>query len=1486
VKAAPEPGGATREAAAYRYSATLPVASQMLEQLLKATEIQQLFESYYHLIKIPVAIIDLEANVLLSSRWQRICTQFHRVHPATCARCLECDTRIAVRLGAGQTHTIAPCLNGLTDCASPIIIEGKHVANLFIGQFLTEAPDETRFRRQAEEFGFDVADYITALREVPVVDGTTIPTILDLLVRMTRVLTNLSIDRKHALEDQSRQSLILDAIPQCVFWKDPQGRYLGCNAAFVQAAGLASRADIVGKTDFELPWSRAEAETYRADDQSVISTKQPRLHLIAPLQKADGSRIVIDTSKMPLTDATGAIRGVVGIYDDISEAIAKREALAQSEENFRLLSEESVVGVYVIQDGKLVYVNPAFARVFGYSPQEIIGKLTPGELFQADDLSSVLRSVEERGAGRVEESNVVYRATKQDGSLLHVEVYGTRARFRGRHCVMGTLIDVTERTRVQAALVANEALTRGILENLQDAYLRVARDGRILMVSPSAVRLYGYDSMAEMIGQSAAALYGTDEVRREVLAELEQQGSVRDRIGKGRKKDGALFWVSLNARRIENELGEVSGAECFVRDISSRMEMQEALRTSQARYEQLVNNTDTGFVVIDDQGIVITANEPYLRLAGRQRLEEVVGHSVFEWTAPEQRENDAQAVALCARQGSLQNLETVYQHADGTRVDVIINATVEDASSRRKRIASLCRDISSRKRAEQESSSLARFERLLAELSAGLAATPMEQLDGAIFDVQKRLCDFLDADISSIFKPCPEAKGGLRLAHIYRRVAIPPVPDNMDADDYFPWCQRELLSGRPVVVSAMGDLPAVAARDQQVWRRYGIKSTVILPLMPTGGQVFGTLSFDWLREERVVPEGLLGRLTILASVVAYSLLRKQTEDDLAKQSRMLLESQRAARLGSYALDIASQMFWTSEVMDELFGIDPAHDHSVAGWAAMLHPDDRARVLDRLQKDVIECQQPFDEEFRIVRHSDQAVRWLHAQGKLELDVQGRPATVRGTSQDITERKRVEQERQSLEEQLRVTQKLEAIGRLAGGVAHDFNNLLSLILNYTGFVLHDMEADDARRVDLVQVKHAAERAAALTRQLLAFSRKQVLEPVELDLSQIARGMEKMFRRILGEDIEVVQVLAPDLWPAVADPGQIEQVLMNLVINARDAMPNGGRLTIATANVEVDGSCATSGPGLTPGPYVRLTVSDTGCGMDPSTLTKIFEPFFTTKAKDKGTGLGLSTVFGIVKQSGGEIQVASEPGRGSAFTFYLPRGMSSPSPAALAPAAVPAPAAGDETILVVEDEEELRNVARRILVDCGYQVLTAADGREALRVCEERQGTIHLVLTDVIMPEIGGKALADHLADSLPGAKIVFMSGYTDDAIAHHGVLAPSTHFIAKPFSAAELARKVRRVLDGGSIASTGDNLRAIDPEVKAQTVEQRTTGALPESLQKRLLEAVIAARYDETVALVESLRASEPELAAELRRLADQFDYEGIRGTIFARRGPAS
>jgi signal transduction histidine kinase/ActR/RegA family two-component response regulator len=383
----------------------------------------------------------------------------------------------------------------------------------------------------------------------------------------------------------------------------------------------------------------------------------------------------------------------------------------------------------------------------------------------------------------------------------------------------------------------------------------------------------------------------------------------------------------------------------------------------------------------------------------------------------------------------------------------------------------------------------------------------------------------------------------------------------------------------------------------------------------------------------------------------------------------------------------------------------------------------------------------------------------------------------------------------EQQLQQAQKLEAIGRLAGGISHDFNNLLTAIIGYSDLALKHIPEDSPIQHNLVEIRKASERASTLTRQLLAFSRKQVLQPRVLDLNALVSDLQRMLQRMIGEDIELRTTLKHDLLNVKADVGQLEQVIMNLVVNARDALPTGGKITIETANVDLDESYARKHISVAPGRYVMLAVSDNGIGMDEETQANMFEPFFTTKEAGKGTGLGLSMVYGIVKQSGGNIWVYSEPQHGTTIKIYLP--IADEQIEVVNEVVVETNGNhGSETVLLVEDEEAVRALLLDVLEGEGYSVLQAANGPEAIELCKTTRSKIHLLMTDVVMPGMSGKELVDRLVDNCRNVKVLYMSGYTDDAIVHHGVLNPGVAFLQKPFTPEGVMRKVREVLDSSS------------------------------------------------------------------------------------------
>jgi PAS domain S-box-containing protein len=562
-----------------------------------------------------------------------------------------------------------------------------------------------------------------------------------------------------------------------------------------------------------------------------------------------------------------------------------------------------------------------------------------------------------------------------------------------------------------------------------------------------------------------------------------------------------------------------------------------------------------------------------------------------------------------------------------------------------------------------------------------------------------------------------------------------------------------------------------------------------VPLSIPGGETVGALVVQSYVEDVRYGEAEQHILEFVSTQIAMAIEHKRAEAALLQQEAALRRSEEQYRT---LVESAQDVIFALSPEGEVRAVNPAFE-VLTGWTLeewigrpfveLLHEDDVRATQDLFGSGLRLGRSPNAQfRFRTV-----AGTYLIGEVHANLHFQdGKAVGILGIVRDITDRVR-------LEDQLRQAQKMEAVGRLAGGVAHDFNNILTAIGGYSGLLLAEFAPTDPRRADVEEIKKATERAAGLTRQLLAFSRRQVLQPRVLDLNAVIAGAEKLLRRLIGEDIRLVTRLDPALGAVRADAGQVEQVVMNLAVNARDAMENGGTLTIETRNFEVPVSRRVpERDAMAPGRYVQIRVSDTGVGMDAETKRHIFEPFFTTREKGKGTGLGLATVYGIVKQSGGFIWVDSEPGRGAVFTLDLPQ-VDQRVESAESPVDGRADRIGTETVLVVEDEPQVRTVACEALRSHGYKVLEAPDADVALRVARGSGKTIDLLLTDVVMPGLSGKQLADILAAERPGLRMLFMSGYTDDALSPHGVLAPGVHYLQKPFSPEVLAQKVREVLD---------------------------------------------------------------------------------------------
>jgi PAS domain S-box-containing protein len=510
----------------------------------------------------------------------------------------------------------------------------------------------------------------------------------------------------------------------------------------------------------------------------------------------------------------------------------------------------------------------------------------------------------------------------------------------------------------------------------------------------------------------------------------------------------------------------------------------------------------------------------------------------------------------------------------------------------------------------------------------------------------------------------------------------------------------------------------------------------------------------------------------------------QHQESLLRESehkfRMIIENSRDI---IYTLDADGHILFISPAIRYLLGYEPS---ALVGrhFQAIIHPDDASACMQAMRRIIETGTQSPGFEYRAL-HVNGEYRWHTSSGGAVHDAAGNLIHFQGVARDITERRK-------LEEQLRQSQKMESVGRLAGGVAHDYNNMLSVILGYTEMALSRTAADDPLHADLEEILHASRRSADITRQLLAFARRQTIAPEVLDLNADVEKLLKMLRRLIGEDIDLAWLPGASLWTVRMDPSQLNQILANLCVNARDAIADVGKITIETRNTSFDEAYCANHPGFLPGDFVQLAVSDNGSGMDKETLSHLFEPFFTTKGVGRGTGLGLATVYGIVKQNDGFINVYSEPAKGSSFRIYLPRHAGQVAAESKANAGA-SPKGRGETVLVVEDEAAILKLTQKILERLGYRVLTAGAPAAAIALAGEPGTHLHLLITDVVMPGMNGRELADRLRQLYPGLNCLFMSGYTADAIAHHGVLDQGVLFIQKPFSTSDLARKARQALD---------------------------------------------------------------------------------------------
>jgi PAS domain S-box-containing protein len=859
------------------------------------------------------------------------------------------------------------------------------------------------------------------------------------------------------------------------------------------------------------------------------------------------------------------------------------------------------------------------------------------------------------------------------------------------------------------------------------------------------------------------------------LSEVHAIGRVVREVAEVDSPRAGVEFVVLRADGRDRIAAFVEGRRKPRRSLNAEQETSEfeaELRALSARESAILDSALDSILVLDQEGRIREFNSAAEETFGYRKAE-VIGRSAGETIVPP-RLRESHRLGFLHRQPGVDDLglnrrtETIALRADGRELPVELAVTA--ALDRGVKVYTVyLRDISERRRIEREQAAEHATLRILSE-SASLAEAAAPLLE--------TLCTAHGWDLGTIWMR-DDAVGAVRCVSLWRAPGVQaPELEALEGDVFFPVGKG--LVGR---VSKTGeamwveDLAKGAAFPRMgLAAKRGMVSMAAIPVL-VGRECLGIIEL-YARTRRQDDHELRTRLTAVGRQLGLFQDRRRAEKALqAREERFRALVENGSDVTAL-VDADGRIKYASGPVRRILGRSP---EELVGQSAfdLMHPEDVGATRPKLEAALAKPGQPVTATYRM-QHRDGTWRVLES---IVVSHRNNPAirAIVINARDVSER-------HLLEEQLRQSQKMEAVGRLAGGIAHDFNNLLAVMLGYTTLTLARAADPAVVTRNLEQIRTAAERAANLTRQLLTFSRKQVLQPKVIDIGGVVSELHTMLERLIGEDVELVTEVGRAKGHVKADRGQLEQVIVNLAVNARDAMPRGGRLAIVMRDVVVDAAVAREQAGLQPGRHVCIEVSDTGVGMEPETLSRLFEPFFSTKEKGKGTGLGLATVYGIVKQSGGHVAVESAPGRGTTFRIWLPEVEVETPAAAPAPAGTTAPA-GSETILLVEDEEALRGLLQEVLAESGYKVLQASSGAEALRVSRAHAGPVDLLLTDVVMPGMGGREVATALAAERPGLRVLFASGYTAEAIARHGVLEPGTDLIHKPFTPDALLRRVR-------------------------------------------------------------------------------------------------
>jgi PAS domain S-box-containing protein len=1289
-------------------------------------------------------------------------------------------------------------------------------------------------------------------------------------------ITDRKLAEEKLQEEKAFSDAVIDSLPGAFYVSDESGRMIRWNKNVEKMLGYSSE-ELAG---LRPQVTIAEEErAYAADKRREVFERGQTLletHVVAK----NGAKIPVLLTGMRAV--IGDNTYVVGMGIDITDRKRAEEALRESEERFRQMAENSpdMFWLYDVRDEKLLYVSPAFEKIWGRKVEELYANPRIWrKAIHPEDREFIVTDFDARAL--TEGSENEYRIVWPDGSVrwVHGRVFPIRDAAGEISRVAGIVNDVTDRRQAEEAVRREEKLFHAIVEDQTEMIVRWKPDGTRTFVNEAYRRMFGR-AQGELVGTSFFNFVAEEdrERLRQKVASLTPDRPTATDVHRSVSAEGAVRWHDWTDHALFDSEGRLVELQSVGRDITERKEAEEALTISEARYRTLIESAPEAIVVLDaETRKFVDFNENAIHLFGLAG-DELLKKTPVEVSPPMQPDSRSSRDAAIeyirkAKAGEIPVFEWTHRNAAGVDIPCEVRL-VRLPSAGRMLLRGSVTDITERKEAERA----LRASQEMFSKAFHSSPEPMCMLtvpEWKFLDVNKATCDLIGYSRDEIIGQTGHFLGLATLSEMkdeqllqllaqgdFRNREIELRVKSGEIRTVLLSLELVEIAGQPCILAQGRDVTehrraekALRASDQRyrdfishsnegVWR-VEIEPPVPLDL-PAEEQLKKFIEHGYVAECNDAQARILG------ASKATDIIGKPLSDVIPEAERERMEGYLSAAVGNWqnrtvqfkAKDTAGRPrhFQRTEVpivedglLKRIWGMMRDVTDLQQAEEALRASEERYRLLFErslagvvratLDGCILECNEAFariqgyasrkevistnvkdfyfeksdgtaltdllnqypmviGEEFH-TRRKDGTPAWMLVSASLIEDAKEGP-TLLATAFDITHWK-------ELGEQLRQAQKMEAVGRLAGGVAHDFNNMLQIINGYSELVIDQLSAQDPVQAHVQEIKNIVERAAGLTRQLLAFSRQQVLAPQILDLNMAIANLSKMLRRLIGEDIELTRIEGHPLGRVKADPGQIDQVIMNLAVNARDAMPRGGKLTIETANVNIEESYALGHFPMTPGPYVMIAVSDTGHGMDAETQGRIFEPFFTTKEKGKGTGLGLATVYGIVKQSGGFIWVESELDKGTTFKVFLP-------PVEAAPAVqpdhkFPTKMRGSETVLLVEDEEYVRSLVRRSLQSKGYTVLEARNGQDALRIAQQHRGSIHLLITDVVMPGMSGRELAESLTPLRPEMKTLYMSGYADDAILHHGVLDFGTALLQKPFTSEALASKVRQVLEQG-------------------------------------------------------------------------------------------